>query len=64
MFHRDISKTIWPMFSLHISYAKFFLTRAMRNQIIQHNKFCLHKHLCIENQVKEEETMRKVFNLM
>ena len=36
----------------------------MRNQIIQHNKFCLNKYLCIENQVQEEETMRKVFNLM
>ena len=32
----------------------FGLTRAMRHEIIQHNKFCLNKDLCIENQVQEE----------
>ena len=32
----------------------------MRHKIIQHNKFCLNKYLCTENQVQEEETMRKV----
>ena len=31
---------------------------------MQHNKFCLNKRLAIENQVQEEETMRKVFNLI
>ena len=36
------------MFSLYISYAKFFLTRAMHRQIIQLNEFCLNKYLCIE----------------
>ena len=36
----------------------------MRRQIIQHNKFYLNKYLCIENQVQEEQTMRKVFNLI
>ena len=36
----------------------------MRRQIIQHNKFCLNKYLCIENQVQEEQAMRKVFNLI
>ena len=56
--------TCGPMFSLYISHAKFFLTRAMCHQIIQHNKFCLNKYLCIENQVQEEETLRKVFNLI
>ena len=29
----------------------------MRHQVIQHNKFCLNKYLCTENQVEEEETM-------
>ena len=29
----------------------------MRHQLIQHNKFCLNKHLSIENKVQEEETM-------
>ena len=29
----------------------------MRHQNIQHNKFCLNKHLLTENQVQEEETM-------
>ena len=36
----------------------------MRHQDIQHNKFCSNKYLCIENQVQEEETMRKVINLI
>ena len=36
----------------------------MRHQIIQHNKFCLNKYLCIENQMQEEETMTKDFNLI
>ena len=36
----------------------------MHHQIIQHNKFCLNKYLRIENQVQEEKTMRKVFNVM
>ena len=31
----------------------------MRQQVIQHNKFCLNKYLCIKNQLQEEETMRK-----
>ena len=33
----------------------------MRHKIIQHNKICLSKYLYTENQVQEEETMRKVF---
>ena len=54
---------LFQMFSLaYVSYAKFFLTGAMCHQIIQHNKFCLNKYLCIENQVEEEEKMGKVFN--
>ena len=52
------------MFSLYVSYAKYFLIRAMHHQFNQLNKFCLNKYLCIENQVQEEETMRKVFNLI
>ena len=36
----------------------------MRDQIIQNNKFYLNKYLFIENQAQEEETMRKVFNLI
>ena len=52
------------MFSQHVSYAKFIRTRAIRHQIIQHNKFCLNKYLCIEDQVQEEETMRNVFILI
>ena len=36
----------------------------MHHQIIQHNKFYLNKYLCIENQMQEEEVMRKVFNLI
>ena len=36
----------------------------MGHQIIQRNKFCLNKYLCIENQVQEEETVWKVFNLI
>ena len=35
----------------------------MRHQITQHNKFCLNKYLLLENQVQEEETMRKVYKL-
>ena len=35
----------------------------MCHQIIQHSKTCLNKHLLIENQVEEEETMRKVYKL-
>ena len=35
----------------------------MRHQIIQHNKFCLNKYLLKENQVQEEETMWKVYEL-
>ena len=27
---------------------------------IQDNKFCLNKYLCIENQVQEKETVKKV----
>ena len=34
------------------------------SQVIQHNKICLNKYLCIENQVKEEEAMKKVFYLI
>ena len=52
------------MFSLYYSNAKFFLTRAMLHQIAQRKKFCLHKYLSIENDVQEEETMGKVFNLI
>ena len=33
----------------------------MRNQIIQYNKFCPNYYLCIEHQVQEKETMRRVF---
>ena len=33
----------------------------MRHQIVQHKKFCLGKYLLIENQVKEEKTMQKVY---
>ena len=29
----------------------------MRHQIIQLNKFCLNKHLLIEDQVQEEEAV-------
>ena len=37
----------------------------MRHQIIQHNKFCLNRYLCIENHMQEEEeTMTKDFNLI
>ena len=36
----------------------------MRHQVIQHNKFCLNKYLCTENQVEEEETMWKVYKLI
>ena len=38
----------------------------MRHQIIQHNKFCLNKYLCIKNQMQEEEeeTMTKDFKLI
>ena len=36
----------------------------MRHQIIQHKKFCSKKYLFIENQPQDEETMRKVFNLV
>ena len=36
----------------------------MPNQIVQYKKFCLNKYLSIENHVQEEETMRKVFNLI
>ena len=35
----------------------------MCHQIIQHSKTCLNKYLLIENQVEEEETMRKVYKL-
>ena len=48
------------MFSLYTPYAKICQTRAMCHQIIQH-EFCLNKYSCIENQVHEEETMRKGF---
>ena len=55
----------WSCFiSVYALYTKFVQTRAMRPQIIQHNKYCLRKYLCKENQVQEEETMRKVFNLI
>ena len=36
------------------------VTQRMRHQVIKHNKFVS----CIEKQVQEEETMRKVFNLI
>ena len=36
----------------------------MLDQIIQNNKFYLNKYLCIENQMQEEETTRKIFNLI
>ena len=36
----------------------------MCHQIIQGNKFCSNKHLCIENQGQEKGIMEKVFNLM
>ena len=36
----------------------------MCHQIIQHSKFCLNKYLLIENQVEEEETVRKVYKLI
>ena len=52
------------IFSLYDAYTKFFLAKAIRHQIIQHNKFCLNKDLCTENQEQEEEAMRKVFNLI
>ena len=39
-----------------------FLTEVMSHKIIQHNKFCLNKYLCIDNQVQDKEIMRKVFN--
>ena len=42
----------------------FHTRRAMRHQIIQHNKFCLNKYLCIQNQLQEKDTMRKVFDLI
>ena len=29
----------------------------MRHQVIWHNEFCLDKHLLIENQMQEKETM-------
>ena len=32
----------------------------MRRHIIQHNKFCINKYLCIENQVQEEEIRKLV----
>ena len=35
----------------------------MRHQIIQHNRFCSNKYFLIENQMQEEETMRKVYKL-
>ena len=32
---------------------------------MQHNKYCFDKYLCIENQEEEEEeTVRKVFDLI
>ena len=52
------------MFSLYVLYSKFFLTRAMRRQIIQHKNFLLNKFLCIENQEQEEKAMRNVFILI
>ena len=36
----------------------------MPHQITQRNKFFLNNYLCTENQVQEEETVRKVFNLI
>ena len=36
----------------------------MRHQIIQCNKFCSIKYFLIENQVQEEETIRKVYKLI
>ena len=36
----------------------------MLHQIIQGIKFRSNKYLCAEDQVQEEETMRKVFNLI
>ena len=36
----------------------------MCHEIIQHHKFCLNKYLCIDNQLREKKTMRKVFNLI
>ena len=47
-----------------IRFIRLFLTEAMRHQITQHNKFGLSKYLRIENQVQEEETLSKVFNLI
>ena len=35
----------------------------MRHQIIQHNRFSSNKYFLIENQMQEEETMRKVYKL-
>ena len=52
------------MLSLYVSHAKFFLTKDMHPQIIQHNKFCSNKYLCVEGQVQEEEMERKVLNLI
>ena len=54
----------WIMFSQYVLYSKFFLTRAMRHQIIQHKNFLLNEFLCIENQEQEEKAMRNVFILI
>ena len=32
----------------------------MCHQIIQHNKFCLNKHMCVEDQMQEKQTMKKL----
>ena len=31
----------------------------MCHHIIQYNKFCLNKHMCVEDQVQGKETMKK-----
>ena len=36
----------------------------MRHQIILHNKFCLNKYVLIENQIQEEDTVRKVYKVV
>ena len=36
----------------------------MRHQIILHNKLCLNKYVLIENQIQEEDTVRKVYKVV
>ena len=43
---------------------EFFSNQRNASQIIQRNRFFSNKNVRIENQVQEEQTMGKVFNLI